>query len=624
MSSRITLGPPLLGAPMSSDAPFSAAFADRHGEGARQVTVLAVVSDAVTADLFRRVLSRDRLVITSDLGDGITLAEAESPEVVFVDVSDGAGLALVHHIKVVAPGATVFALGSAQGVETGSHAVALGAAGLFILPLGGDEVLNAVHAVRARLVERAARVRLLADLRAHARASEWIRRMVELVDAPDWEVVAGEVAEVFAEASAGDGAAVYVAREERTSEFARRAATGAFGGAPLFGTEAELLDHARRERVTVVRLSVRKHAVGFVLLPGTEGRDGVPSERSSSPDGIVRLLATQAATAFALRIERERAAAGAMMKDPSSSAYSFAYYVDVAGREIDRARRHGRRFSIATIVLGASAIAAESARPAALSSQTFSSEIGPRPAEVGDRLLSAVTDLDVVARIDEDEFHLLLPETEGLGAHALRRRLLSRLSGSDRRPAPRGVLVGVATFPHDGRDLAQLLRVARRRADRSAASVVHDLVTGETALPDLCAVAVRERRGASSDLLAARTFALPLADAGALAETAVHEALRGGAALVVVTHAPGGLLGPAVRAAVGSGREGVLLHTIDTSAAAGAAGIEALAVFAEHGAFALVGRSDGATLRGLHAADPLFADLVADRIGRAGGVRVLG
>jgi ActR/RegA family two-component response regulator len=192
LSSRITLGPPLMGSPASSDAPYSAALGERHGEGARQVTVLAVVEGTATSGMLQRVLSRDRLVLAADLAEGIALAEAEAPEVVFVDVGvgDGAGLALVHHIKVVAPGATVFALASVANVEAGAHAVALGAAGLFILPLGGDEILNAVHAVRGRLVERVARGLLMTELRAHGRATEWIRRMVELVEAPDWELAA--------------------------------------------------------------------------------------------------------------------------------------------------------------------------------------------------------------------------------------------------------------------------------------------------------------------------------------------------------------------------------------------------------------------------------------------------
>ena len=91
MSSRITLGPPLIGAPHPSDAPFSVAYAERHGEGARQVTVLAVVADAPTAELIGRVLSRDRLVLASDMAEGIALAEAEAPEVVFVDVGVAGG-----------------------------------------------------------------------------------------------------------------------------------------------------------------------------------------------------------------------------------------------------------------------------------------------------------------------------------------------------------------------------------------------------------------------------------------------------------------------------------------------------------------------------------------------------
>ena len=628
MTSRITLGPPLVGGPMPTDAPFSVAYGERHGEGARRVTVLAIVADEATAGLFQRVLSRDRLVVAGDLAEGIALAEAEAPEVVFGDVgvADGAGLALVHHIKVVAAGATVFALAAASGVEAGSHAVALGAAGLFILPLGGDEVLNAVHAVRARLVERAARGQLLAEIRAHARATEWIRRMVDLGPLPDWEMMASEVADVLVEATGSAGAAVYVARDEHDGDFAQRAVTGGLARPPAFGTEVDLLEHARREQLTVVRLGARKLTVGFVLLqPAGAGGSGPTSgagaglgERPASLDGIVPLLASLASSAFALRIERERSANGALMKDPASSAYSFAYYVDVAGREIDRARRHGRRFSIATVVLGGKTSRDEA--PAT----TAAGESGPRAAEVGDRLLAAVTDTDVVARVEQDEFHLLLPETDGLGAHAVRRRILSRLGGSSEgRLLPRGVLVGVATFPHDGRDLGRLLRVARRRADSSASSPVHRLAGPESGLADLSAVPVPDVGRAAADLFAARPFRLALSDAVALATTAVTEALRGGAATVVVADHAGLALGAAVRGAVGSGRDGVALHAVDTSAAAGAGDVEAVAVFAEHGSFALVGRSDGATLRGCHAADPLFADLLADRIGRAGGVRVL-
>ncbi len=41
--------------------------------------VLAVVADGPTAELIGRVLSRDRLVLASDIAEGIALAEAERP-----------------------------------------------------------------------------------------------------------------------------------------------------------------------------------------------------------------------------------------------------------------------------------------------------------------------------------------------------------------------------------------------------------------------------------------------------------------------------------------------------------------------------------------------------------------
>jgi hypothetical protein len=50
--------------------------------------------------------------------------------------------------------------------------------------------------------------------------------------------------------------------------------------------------------------------------------------------------------------------------------------------------------------------------------------------------------------------------------------------------------------------------------------------------------------------------------------------------------------------------------------------IEALAILAEHGAYALIGRSEGGVVRGLHAADPLLADLLAERLGKAAGLRL--
>ena len=86
-------------------------------------------------------------------------------------------------------------------------------------------------------------------------------------------------------------------------------------------------------------------------------------------------------------------------------------------------------------------------------------------------------DTDVLARVDEREFYLLMPETGGVGRAELppagacsrqQRAPAARVRGAF-RPSSR---IGVSTYPHDGTDLSRLLRAAKRRAEMSQRSIV--------------------------------------------------------------------------------------------------------------------------------------------------------
>jgi GGDEF domain-containing protein len=185
--------------------------------------------------------------------------------------------------------------------------------------------------------------------------------------------------------------------------------------------------------MTVVRLALLREFSGLVLIGGGEVGDPTATQQP-----LVELVATQAATVLSLIGAREQSHRGAM-KDPASSAYTFAYFVDVAGREIAMARRHDRRFSLATVGL-------EMAPDSGVGDETEPTVFG------AERVLGAVRDTDVLARVDANEFYLLLPETGGPGAHACRRRILAQL-GAASGVSQFSAAVGVATFPHDGSDL---------------------------------------------------------------------------------------------------------------------------------------------------------------------------
>lgn len=574
-------------------------IAEKPGTSLR---VLCVSADPNVRELFSRVLRGDRIIAAGDFSEAVARTSVEAPELAFIDLSvgEGAGLSVIQHFKALHPDLTVYALAAKDTLEAAGNAVAVGCSGMLMLPLSGDDILTAIGFVRQRIVERYERDQLKLAAAREARMAGWLARVNALTGATDKHAGAKLLVELFAEVSGAKSVAVYLAGDT-PGELVLGAASPNLGDPPAKGNETQLFEaFVAQGRVVALPITSRNLSAGCAML-----RDALPQ-----PDNLLAQLATAAAAPLALLAERERSAqGGAALKDPTSSAYSFAYYVDVAGREIARARRYGRRFAIVTAVV-------EAPDPSLMPSQT----------QVADRLLSTADDTDMLARVDENEFHLLLPETSGLGAHACRRRI-QRIGLVDRPLVTRAtLLVGGAAFPHDGQDLGKLLRVARERAEASRASVVHRLDADTSTMPELLEMLTWETANAApaKQIFAVRPLELVEPEAQALVHTIIADALRGGPVMVVVTNHANSCLGSAARAAISSHEEHVTFHGLDLRSTRGCARIEALAVIAEHGAYALVARNDDGLLHGAHAADPMLADIVAERMGRAAGVRIFG
>jgi ActR/RegA family two-component response regulator len=575
------------------------------------LNVVAIVSSADAIELMSRTLgpSGDRLSVATDLAEGLVRISSQVPDVAFVDVTlgDGAGLAVLHHIRALAPNVTVFALTSADRLALGMQAAALGSAGTLVLPLSGDELLNALSDVRTRLVEREERMRLERVAAASARHVSLVEQVAEIAESSTRREAAERLANVLVTGVGAVSAAVYVPAAEGSRQLMRVADVGSGADAPSFCDEMELLNHARERGLEILRLAMRRELSGLVMIGRTtEGAD------AASVFPLLSLITAQATTALALIGAREQSHRGAM-KDPSSSAYTFAYFVDVAGREIDMARRHSRRFALATIGVQFETVPAGDVEPTVL---------------VADHVLSAVRDTDVLARVDANEFYLLLPETGGLGAHTCRRRVLAELA--ERRPQvpSQGVVVsvGVATFPHDGGDLSRLLRVAKHRAEASQNSVVQKLKLQGLSVPNLVDALLSQvvvaTPGESRGLEAPHYIELPAMDLVGLALAAVSEAGRAGQARIVASVHPGISVGGAVRAEHGRDGEGLRFDAVDVTGLEGCANLDVLCVVAEHAAYVLLGRTEGNVVRAVHASDPLLVDLVLRKLSEATDLRL--
>jgi GGDEF domain-containing protein/DNA-binding NarL/FixJ family response regulator len=562
-------------------------------------TTLHTISGAISP-------SGDLLFPTSDVAEALATAAGEKTEVAFVDVmlDGGAGLALVHHLTTAFPGIAVYALAPESNLELGSQAVALGAAGFMSSPPSGDALLLAVGEVRARRATEREKLRLEADLAAARRRNALMDRVVQLAQGGAQSEVARAIMEALSEVSEARGAALYAAFEPPPrGECVRLAAMGVSQDLPQATRGDELLRVATSRAATVVPLGVAERLLALVILEG-----GDPARERD-----VQAIASLAATVLAF-VDAGEGRSRDPALDGRARVYAFSYLQDIAGREIDKARRHGRRLAVAAILLDPEA--GQKAR-----------------AELEQVVLGVVRDTDVLARFDDTEFYLLLPETSALGAHSCRRRLLVRAEGDRRARTPasdrrgpvagrpgRGVplSIGVASFPHDGATLDRLLRASRQRASDAARSAVHTLGLAPMPLGEIIDVLLaRPMMGAGFgspyplDLVAPAMLSLVAA--------ACREARRGGPASVLVTVRGG--MGMASAARQSDVAPDANVQLADVRSAPRCDNAEAIVICAEHGTWVCCGRRDDDRFRGVHAADPMLADLIAQRLAQATGIR---
>jgi hypothetical protein len=67
----------------------------------------------------------------------------------------------------------------------------------------------------------------------------------------------------------------------------------------------------------------------------------------------------------------------------------------------------------------------------------------------------------------------------------------------------------------------------------------------------------------------------------------------------------------------------VQVDVVDVASVPGCADLEVLAVVAEHGSYGLLARAEGSVLSVVHSANPIFTDLLIQRLGDAAGVRLI-
>lgn len=557
--------------------------------------VLSVVLDEAVASAIEHVVLNegDRLERTLSIEGALAAASSERIDVAFValHLEGGAALALCHHLPSLCPGIMVHALVSPAELTRGAEALSLGAVGMIVTPPTGDSLARVLADVKTEVRRRKQVTRLEEKLSRERKRFETYDRLVRFARGAAQSDAVRAIVDGVSQLSGARGVALYATFGDDGSERVRLSAVGSALDLPTTSRSADLSRVVQERNARLLPLLSGGGPRGILVL------DHAPN----MPEAEVASVGDLAAAMLSLVDRHDHV-------DESVRVYPPRHFRTVADRMLTLAARHDRRSSVLAITL-----------PCA---------DRKRREEATLEIAELVRSTDALCGSEDGDLLVFMPETTGLGAHVCRRRIVARLSG-DRRSRPKGsptrpqeprskgppIMVGVATFPHDGETLERLVHAARARASDDGRSPVHALALETMPLAEVVdALIARPMLEAGPRSLG--PLDIPASALFTLVARACREGLRGGGANVTSSFQPG--LGVAAAA-----RQHTTPRILDVRGEQGCADVEAIVVDAEHGSWVCCGRAVGERFRGIHSADPRLADIVTRRL-VAGGSRDAG
>ena len=176
------------------------------------------------------------------------------------------------------------------------------------------------------------------------------------------------------------------------------------------------------------------------------------------------------------------------LKDPETETYNLLYFVDYAGKEIYKARRYGRKFSLLVIKLD---------NLPTIKQQLPPDRVREMLKNFVECMKNALRDADTLAKVSDDELWLLLPETDHLGGRLLVQKIFRALARDKRvqefdRQHPMLLTIGTASYPRDGEDFDMLLARCRDRLEDFRQSLWRKQHLGDLGFWDLVALLVAD------------------------------------------------------------------------------------------------------------------------------------
>ena len=405
-------------------------------------------------------------------GPRVDLCLVEAPKAL-----DDGRLSRIHAAD---PDIEIVAIVPAEEPRLGPLAIRAGCGDYVLWPSEPEELRALVTRALDRARLRREHRRLLAENIEFLTAQALYRRCLELLSMVDLEPLHEMILKVFAEMADAQSAALWV-RNER-GQLVLRAHRGLWAKASL---------PAQIEPSNGPLAARLEGGLPFAAEPGEGHSFYTPLCVGGQPLGLL-LLADKLSGGFTAEdFARARAVGdfGAIalknarrfaelervgLRDRDSPAYNVSYFIDYAGKELYKAHRYGRQFSLVAIRVD---------NLEELRRRLGSADLALAIRQLVGKLAALIRDADILSKVAEGEFYSVLPETDRFGAMMFERRVLT-LAHALAKETPEGaeplrVTVGGATYPGDGHDFDELLHHCRLRMEEGRQTLCRKLQLDE-------------------------------------------------------------------------------------------------------------------------------------------------
>ena len=443
-------------------------------------SILVVDDDRSFREQIADILTRagHAVVAAPDATRGLEEYARRSFDLVLVDLlmPDVDGLQLVAAMREHQPDQEVLLVSGRQELGDALRALRAGVADYLTKPIEEADLLRSIDRSLARAALRRDRERLLSENLDLTRYQSIVARAEQLLASPDLESLQERLLAELASFCDAQSAALWVANER--GELSLRAYRGLVDRRRLPAQiAADALDPQRlrdghswvssegADRILQVPMKVGGELVAIAQLSDPLSSDFRPEHVRAA-----QMLASFAAIAVRNAV-RTQALQRIGLRDRETAAYNLSYFVDYASKEIYKARRYGRTFSL--LIFSVDNLATMKA--------TLGAAEARRAIRGIIRALSGIArDADVLAAASEQELYLLLPETDLFGALMFERRAIAAARDDAdvkeiERQLPTGLVGGAATFPKDGDDFDELVHRCRRGMDEARRSLQRTL-----------------------------------------------------------------------------------------------------------------------------------------------------